>query len=117
MQVNELEMLLARLQQVQQELRTTSRFLDRGLRPDDPLVIAVNECEVMLPATVTVHSLLDTVKRKIDDVAVLLDRARQHERLPIDAQAAAEQEDLLIEEDYLGAQKEPSEQEQPRPSL
>lgn len=54
----------------------------------------------MLPETLTTGTLAEAVDRKLANVAVLLERARKHESLPEDAQAAAEQEYMLSDEDY-----------------
>lgn len=108
MQVSELEQLDARLHHLRDRLRTEPHG-ERVLGMEDPLVKAALECEFMLPDTLTVRNLAETVERKIGNVQLLLERARNHENLPESAQIAAEQEYMA------GAQEYRAEHAQPRP--
>lgn len=94
--VAQLETLLNKLQSLQQRLKNTDRSPSSELTESDPLVQAANECDFILPSPLTINTLQETVDRKIDNVLVLLERARQHEELPPDVQMAAEHEDILI---------------------
>lgn len=98
--VAQLEQLQIKLHNLADRLRADMRPEDKQLEEDDPLVASAKECEFPLPSPLTVATLLSTVRRKADNVQVLLARARMHEDLPPDAQAAAEQEDNLIEKNY-----------------
>lgn len=106
MQVSELEQLDARLHALRDRLREQARA-ERVLAMDDPLVKAALECEFMLPETLTVHNLADTVERKIGNVRLLLERARSHESLPEAAQIASGQEYMAGMEDYRAAHGQP----------
>jgi hypothetical protein len=106
MQVSELEELSARLHRLRERLETAPMSRNNPLTQDSPLVQAAKECEFMLPERLTLDSLSDTVDRKIKNVAVLLERARRHEDLPESAQAAAEQEDLISEEETMLSKRE-----------
>jgi hypothetical protein len=61
------------------------------LASDHPAVIAANQCELMLPEQLTLESLAAAARHKIDNVQVLLARAREHESLPREAQLAADE--------------------------
>jgi hypothetical protein len=106
MQVRELEELDARLHGLRERLRAESRD-ERVLGMDDPLVQAAQECDFMLPESLTVHSLSETVERKIGNVRLLLERARGHEDLPESAQLAAGQEYMAGMEDYRAIHPQP----------
>ncbi len=99
MQVSDLEELSVRLQRVREQLANISE--DKQLTHDSAVVQAAKACEFMLPATLTVRSLSETVDRKIANVVVLLERARRHEALPEAAQVAAVQGYAADREDYL----------------
>lgn len=101
MHVSELESLSTRLHRLQQQLRSASMPGDQALDEEDALVQAAKECEFMLPPALTVRTLAETVDKKINNVTVLLERARRHESLPEDAQLAAEQEYMASDEDFL----------------
>ena len=100
MHVGELEQLSARLQQLQQQLQQAPDTQDTVLPDWNPLVQAARDCQFMLPKTLTVRTLAETVERKIATVHVLLERARRHESLPEVAQVAAEQEYTLTVDDF-----------------
>jgi hypothetical protein len=57
----------------------------------------------MLPQPLTLASLRETVRHKIDTVQVLLARAREHERLPPDAQLAADEGYMAGSDELSGA--------------
>lgn len=95
--IAQLERLQDRLQQLTTQLRSTGKPPHMELTADDPLVELANECEFMLPSPLTAASLLETAERKIDNVLVLLERARQNQEIPLDAQLAADNEDTLIQ--------------------
>jgi hypothetical protein len=94
--VQRLEELLDRLRNLERRLQASSRPADSPLAPDDPLVQLANDCEFFLPSPLCIATLAPTVERKIENVMVLLERARQREEIPADAQAAAENEDNLV---------------------
>ncbi|RJF95364.1 hypothetical protein [Noviherbaspirillum saxi] len=100
MQVAKLEEISAKLEQLRDELYRTSSAQDQPLDEHGRLVQLAKECDFMLPPRLTVANLTGTVERKLANIAVLLERARKHESLPDDAQAAAEQEYTLTDEDY-----------------
>jgi hypothetical protein len=87
----------SRLEQLDQGLRHALRLVERdeggsggALSPEHPAVAAAAACDVMLPEPLTLASLAETLRRKIDTVQVLLERARVHESLPPDVQLAAD---------------------------
>lgn len=100
MHVEKLEEISAKLNHLKSELTRALKEGDRPLDADNGLVRQAEECEFMLPEKLTTSTLTEAVDRKISNVAVLLERARKHESLPEDAQAAAEQEYMLSDEDY-----------------
>lgn len=106
MQVSELEQLDARLHQLRDRLRSEPHA-ERVLGMDDALVKAALACEFMLPETLTVHTLSDTVERKIGNVQLLLERARSHENLPESAQIAAGQEYMAGMQEYRAEHAQP----------
>jgi hypothetical protein len=71
---------------------------DGALSPDHPAVTAAQSCEVMLPEVLTLASLVDTLRHKIETVQVLLERARAHEALPPEAQLAANEGYLAVDD-------------------
>ena len=85
----------ARLEQLEQGLHHVLSLLKHdangALAEDHPAVIAAGQCELMLPEQVTGASLSAAARHKIDTVQVLLARAREHERLPPEAQLAADE--------------------------
>jgi hypothetical protein len=96
MSIAQLERLLSTLEQLTAQLRSSSKPAQEELAPNDPLVALANECEFMLPSPLTAANLSDTAQRKINNVLVLLERAKQHEEIPMDARVAADNEDTLI---------------------
>ena len=94
------------LEQMQQKLTALKSRLqqahgqDQPISMDDPLVGMANACEFPLPATLTARTLAEEVERKLDNVAVLMARAREHESLPPEMRAAADQENPMMVEDY-----------------
>ena len=93
MTVEQLETLLAKLERLADALDASSKPADAPLANDDPLVRQAEECEFMLPSRLTVANLADTVERKIDNVQLLLERARQNQDIPQEARIAAANED------------------------
>lgn len=112
MQVKELEDLSSRLHHLQQQLQAASAGNNSPLREDDPLVMAALECQFMLPSILTIETLAETVEKKINNVNLLLERARRHESLPEDAQVAADQDYLASEEDLAVDQQQHVQQAQ-----
>lgn len=94
--IAQLERLLDKLESLTEQIRSSGRPDEQALAHDDPLVEAANECEFMLPSPLTAASLLETAERKINNVHVLLERAKQHQEIPADARLAADNEDSLI---------------------
>jgi hypothetical protein len=68
------------------------------LSPDHPAARAALDCEVMLPDVLTAPALAETLRHKIDTVKVLLERARAHEALPPEAQLAANEGYLAVDD-------------------
>lgn len=99
MEVSKLETLSEQLHRLRDQLNAASLSRDAPLEERHALVRAARECEFMLPHHLTVGTLADTVDLKIENVRVLLERARNHENLPDAAQAAAEQGYGVTEED------------------
>ncbi|AXA90470.1 hypothetical protein [Massilia sp. YMA4] len=93
------------LEQFEQGLREVLRLLERdesggaALPADHPAVKAAAACELMLPQPLTATTLAQAARHKIDNVQVLLARAREHEKLPPEAQLAADEGYLVGEED------------------
>jgi len=81
-------------------LEADPRPTTMALQNTDPLIVAANACDFALPNPLTLETLSTTVEKKIANVAVLLERSLMHESLPPEAQAAAEEENKYIEEDY-----------------
>lgn len=100
MQVAQLEKLAERLRSLKSRLQNLHGPLQQPLNENSELVMAAQECDFMLPTPLTLGTLSETVDRKLKNVAVLTERARKHESLPEDAQAAAEQEYTMSDEDY-----------------
>lgn len=95
-----LEELLSALNALKARLDADGRGADAPIPEDDPLLRMAQACEFPLPAPPTRRNLAEEVARKIDNVGVLMQRARAHEALPEDAREAADQENSLIEQDY-----------------
>lgn len=98
--VAQLEALSDKLHRLAGRLHADRRPADSALGENDPLVAAANDCQFLLPSPLTIDTLSATVQKKLNNVAVLLERARMHQDLPPDAQAAAEEENMLMGEDY-----------------
>jgi hypothetical protein len=88
----------SRLEQLEQGLHHALQLVRRDetgaqgeIRPDHPAAWAAQECELMLPEPLTLASLGEAIRHKIDTVHVLLERARAHEQLPPEAQLAADE--------------------------
>ena len=96
----QLEQILGKLQALKTRLAQREHARDDPITGSDPLVDMANECEFPLPAILTGRTLDDEVDRKIANVMVLMERARQHEALPPEMREAAEQENSLLVEDY-----------------
>jgi hypothetical protein len=94
--VERLEELLNKLQSLTRQLRASDMPLHASLDQDDPLVQLANNCEFMLPSPLDRASLLSTAERKIENVHLLLDRARHQLEIPEAAQNVMENEYLLI---------------------
>ncbi len=92
----QLEHLLDKLEGLTAQLRAAGKPAATELAQDDPLVRSANECDFMLPSPLTTASLLETAERKINNVLLLLERARQNQDIPLDAQLAADNEDTLV---------------------
>lgn len=88
----------SRLEQLEQGLRHALQLVERNesgaqgeLERSHPAARAAEAAEMMLPEPLTLASLADAIRHKIDTVQVLLERARGHEKLPPDAQLAADE--------------------------
>lgn len=97
----------SKLEQLEQGLRHALQLVERDesgaqgeIKPDHPAARAAESCELMLPEVLTLASLGEAIRHKIETVHVLLDRARAHEKLPPDAQLAAD-EGYMAEPDEL----------------
>jgi len=100
------------LERLEQGLREVLRLVERDDHPaatvlgaDHPAVRAADACELMLPEPLTLATLADAARHKIDTVHVLLARAREHEKLPPEAQLAAD-EGYLVDEDDIAGRRE-----------
>ncbi|AVR97228.1 hypothetical protein [Pseudoduganella armeniaca] len=106
------------LEKLEQGLREVLRLLERdesggaALPAEHPAVEAADACELMLPQPLTATTLAQAARHKIDNVQVLLARAREHEKLPPEAQLAADEGYLVGEED-IATQRDDS--SMPRP--
>jgi hypothetical protein len=88
----------SRLEQLEHGLRHALQLIERDetgargtIQPDHPAAWAAQQCELMLPENLTLATLAEAIRHKIDTVHVLLDRARAHEQLPPEAQLAADE--------------------------
>ncbi|HYD95319.1 MAG TPA: hypothetical protein VEC01_08335 [Noviherbaspirillum sp.] len=111
MRASDLRQLIGRLEHLRDALREVPA--NRALPQDDPLVRDASDCELMLPSILTAGSLRETVMRKLNTAAVLLERAIKHEELAPDVQLAAD-EGYLADEDDLDAAARQSRQERRR---
>lgn len=114
MELTTLEALSARLHRLRTQLDAAGVGRNEPLSENHPLVQAATACEFMLPRPLTIASLSDTVDRKIGNVTVLLERAREHADLPEAAQVAADQEYMPTDETY-GAEHQPQTPQQDSP--
>ncbi|GGC12608.1 hypothetical protein [Pseudoduganella buxea] len=96
----------SQLEQLERGLHNVLRLAERdegragaALNPDHPAVQAAAACELMLPEILTAATLAEAARHKIDTVQVLLARARAHEKLPPEAQLAADEGYLVDAED------------------
>lgn len=96
----QLESIKKNLLHLQAHLKAERRAPDTELHADERLLAEATECDFMLPSPLTLASLAEAVTRKLENVDVLLERSRTHETLPPQAQAAAEDENRYMEEDY-----------------
>lgn len=101
----------SQLEQLESGLRNALQLVERDesgaqgeIDASHPAARAAQECELMLPEPLTLASLAEAIRHKIDTVHVLLDRARAHEKLPADAQLAAD-EGYLTATDGVPVQK------------
>ncbi len=95
-----LEALHRQLCHLATRLNDDCRPPDTALEPGDTLLDDARACDFLLPSPLTLLTLQDSVQKKIETVAVLMERAKVHESLPRAAQAAAEEENAFIEDDY-----------------
>lgn len=102
-----------RLEQLEQGLRHALQLTLRDesgaqgeIERTHPAAKAAEACELMLPEVLTLASLAEAIRHKIDTVHVLLDRARAHEKLPPDAQLAADEGYLTGEDDLLEGRRD-----------
>ena len=99
MQSTQLEHLEQGLREVLRLVERDDHPADTPLAPDHPAARAADACELMRTEPLTLASLADAARHKIDTVQVLLARAREHEKLPPEAQLAADEGYLAGEED------------------
>lgn len=96
----QLEQLAGKLQALKSYLARREQSPDAPIAMDDPAVAMAHACEFPLPGILTGRTLAEEVDRKLANVDVLMARAREHEALPPDMRAAADQENSLMVEDY-----------------
>jgi hypothetical protein len=96
----QLQQMHDRLQALKQSLARRDQSPDTPIATDDPMARTALECEFPLPSPLNGRTLADEVERKIANVSVLMERARQHESLTPDMRAAADEENCLLVEDY-----------------
>lgn len=96
----QLEQMQERLQTLKQGLARREQSPDMPITSDDPLAAMARDCEFPLPSPLCGRTLSAEVERKIANVAVLMERSRQHEALPPEMRAAADQENSMMVEDY-----------------
>ena len=98
----QLEQMTERLQALKSYLARREQSPDATMDMNDPAVEMAAACEFPLPGKLTGRTLAEEVERKIANVDVLMARAREHEALPPEMRAAADQENPLMVEDYEG---------------
>ncbi|WP_194711311.1 hypothetical protein [Noviherbaspirillum soli] len=96
----QLEQMTERLQALKSYLARREQSPDAPMDMNDPAVEMAAACEFPLPGRLTGRTLAEEVDRKIANVDVLMARAREHEALPPEMRAAADQENTLMVEDY-----------------
>lgn len=96
----QLEQMTERLHALKVHLARREQSPDAPMDRNDPAVDMAAACEFPLPGTLTGRTLAEEVDRKIANVGVLMARAREHEALPPEMRAAADQENTLMVEDY-----------------
>lgn len=96
----QLEQMSQRLHALKARLAHREKPADTAIAMDDPLVEMARACEFPLPGILTGRTLAEEVERKIANVEVLMARAREHEALPPEMRAAADQENSYMVEDY-----------------
>lgn len=96
----QLEQMTERLHALKSHLARREQSPDAPMDRNDPAVAMAAACEFPLPGTLTGRTLAEEVDRKIANVDVLMARAREHEALPPEMRAAADQENTLMVEDY-----------------
>jgi hypothetical protein len=96
----QLEQMTERLQALKSHLARREQSPDAPMDRNDPAVEMAAACEFPLPGKLTGRTLAEEVDRKIANVDVLMARAREHEALPPEMRAAADQENTLMVEDY-----------------
>jgi hypothetical protein len=96
----QLQQMHDRLQTLKQNLARREQSPDTPIASDDALARMALDCEFPLPTPLNGRTLADEVERKLANVSVLMERARQHESLPPEMRAAADQENSLMVEDY-----------------
>ncbi|GAC1423871.1 MAG: hypothetical protein NVSMB6_24960 [Burkholderiaceae bacterium] len=107
----QLHVLHQKLRRVAESLRDDRRGASVPLEAIDPQVTAAQACDFLLPSPLTLATLRDTVQKKMDNVAVLLERATMHEALPADARTAAEEDNVFMEANYDTPPKAPGDDE------
>jgi hypothetical protein len=96
----QLQQMHDRLQALKQSLARHEQSPDAPIAADDSLAQTALACEFPLPSPLNGRTLADEVERKIANVTVLMERARQHESLTPEMRAAADEENCLLVEDY-----------------
>ena len=96
----QLAQMADRLHALKSHLARREQSPDAPMDTSDPAVDMAAACEFPLPAKLTGRTLAEEVDRKIANVEVLMARAREHEALPPEMRAAADQENSLMVEDY-----------------
>jgi hypothetical protein len=96
----QLEQMTERLQALKSYLARREQSPDAPMDRNDPAVDMAGACEFPLPGRLTGRTLAEEVDRKLANVDVLMARAREHEALPPEMRAAADQENTLMVEDY-----------------
>lgn len=96
----QLEQMHEKLQTLKQGLARREQSPDTPISTNDLLAEMARDCEFPLPSPLCGRTLAEEVDRKIANVAVLMERSRQHEALSPEMRDAADQENILLVEDY-----------------